>query len=47
MKTNYEKVLERDVKLSELDDRAGKNFNDFDFREEKRLVFFFFLPLSH
>ena len=24
MKTNVEKVLERDQKLSELDDRAGK-----------------------
>lgn len=26
MKTNVEKVLERDQKLSELDDRAGKSF---------------------
>lgn len=26
MKTNVEKVLERDQKLSELDDRAGKVF---------------------
>lgn len=25
MKTNVEKVLERDQKLSELDDRAGKS----------------------
>lgn len=25
MKTNVEKVLERDQKLSELDDRAGKD----------------------
>lgn len=30
MKTNVEKVLERDQKLSELDDRAGNlNFNNF------------------
>lgn len=26
MKTNVDKVLERDQKLSELDDRAGENF---------------------
>lgn len=26
MKTNVEKVLERDQKLSELDDRAGTNY---------------------
>lgn len=30
MKTNVEKVLERDQKLSELDDRAGKMFDSKD-----------------
>ncbi|OON15303.1 hypothetical protein X801_08897, partial [Opisthorchis viverrini] len=27
MRTNVEKVLERDQKLSQLDDRAGKKYN--------------------
>lgn len=31
MKTNVEKVLERDQKLSELDDRAGKTFKNVCF----------------
>lgn len=32
MKTNVEKVLERDQKLSELDDRAGKFYNNAIYR---------------
>lgn len=34
MKTNVEKVLERDQKLSELDDRAGRNI---DFSKIKKI----------
>ena len=29
MRVNVDKVLERDQKLSELDDRAGKNVQNF------------------
>lgn len=51
MKTNVEKVLERDQKLSELDDRAGKvgSWSDFldDCDDEPALKFpksnFFFV----
>lgn len=38
MKTNVEKVLERDQKLSELDDRAGETFMTMKtWRESKRI----------